>query len=109
RLARKNGIRYAVKKDKATDPPTYYIFFKGKSAEVIEATLQLHVYADHGNVRKDVLRRRQRNRRKACSCCLVCIFSAYRNTFIPSFPFQQRINAEKSQFATKFNKKQQNM
>lgn len=24
RLARKNGIRYAVKKDKATDPPTYY-------------------------------------------------------------------------------------
>ena len=36
RLARKNGIRYAVKKDKATDPPTYYIFFKGKSAEVIE-------------------------------------------------------------------------
>ena len=40
RLARKNGIRYAVKKDKATDPPTYYIFFKGKSAEVIEATLK---------------------------------------------------------------------
>ena len=40
RLARKNGIRYAVKKEKATDPPTYYIFFKGKSAEVIEATLK---------------------------------------------------------------------
>ena len=40
RLARKNGIRYAVKKDKATQPPTYYIFFKGKNAEVIEATLR---------------------------------------------------------------------
>ena len=40
RLARKNGIRYAVKKDKQTSPPTYYIFFKGKSAEVIEATLR---------------------------------------------------------------------
>lgn len=40
KLARKNGIRYAVKKDKTTDPPTFYIFFKGKNAEVIEATLK---------------------------------------------------------------------
>ena len=40
RLARRNGIRYAVKKDKNTQPPTYYIFFNGKSAEVIEATLK---------------------------------------------------------------------
>ena len=36
RLARRNGIRYAVKKDKNTQPPTYYIFFKGKSAEVVQ-------------------------------------------------------------------------
>ena len=40
RLARKNGIRYAIKKDKSTTPPTYLIFFKGKDAEVIDATLR---------------------------------------------------------------------
>ena len=38
KLARKNGIRYAVKKDKSTSPPTYFIFFKGKNAEVIDNT-----------------------------------------------------------------------
>ena len=52
--------------------------------------LQLHVYADYGDIRKDVLRR-QRNRRKACSCCMVCIFSAHWNTFISPFPFQKKI------------------
>lgn len=40
RLARKNGIRYAIKKDKSTSPPTYIIFFKGKNAEVIDNTLK---------------------------------------------------------------------
>lgn len=40
RLAKKNGIKYAMKKDKSTDPPTYYIFFKGKNTEVIEHTLK---------------------------------------------------------------------
>ena len=40
KLARKNGVRYAVKKDKTTSPPTYYIFFKGKNAEVIDNTLR---------------------------------------------------------------------
>ena len=40
RLARKNGIRYAIKKDKSTSPQTYIIFFKGKNAEVIDNTLK---------------------------------------------------------------------
>ena len=40
RLARKNGVRYAIKKDRSTNPPTYLIFFKGKDAEVIDATLR---------------------------------------------------------------------
>lgn len=40
KLARKNGIRYAVKKDKSTSPPTYFIFFKGKNAEVIDNTIR---------------------------------------------------------------------
>ena len=29
-IARKNGVKYAIKKDKTTVPPTYYIFFKAK-------------------------------------------------------------------------------
>ena len=67
-------------------------FFTGLSMQVAQSTaddtrivlLQLHVYADYGNVCKDVLRRR-RYRRKARSCCVVCIFSARRNTLISSF------------------------
>jgi hypothetical protein len=40
RIARKNGVRYAIKKDKGTTPPTYYIFFKAKDVDVIDATLR---------------------------------------------------------------------
>ena len=46
--------------------------------------LQLHVYADNGNVLKDVVWR-QRPRRKACSCCMVCVFSSCRDTIFSSF------------------------
>ena len=51
---------------------------------------QLYVYADYGNVRKDVLWRR-RNRWEDCSCCVVCIFSACRHAFISSFPFREKM------------------
>lgn len=40
RIARKNGVRYAIKKDKATTPQTYYIFFKAKDVDVIDSTLR---------------------------------------------------------------------
>lgn len=40
RLAKKNGVRYAIKKDKSTTPPTFYIFFKSKDAEMIEYTMR---------------------------------------------------------------------
>ena len=30
RIARRNGVRYAIKKDKSTTPPTYIVFFKAK-------------------------------------------------------------------------------
>ena len=46
--------------------------------------LQLYVYADNGNVLKDVVWR-QRPRRKACSCCMVCVFSSCRDTIFSSF------------------------
>lgn len=40
KLARKNGVRYAIKKDKSTTPPTYIIFFKAKDGEVIDRTMK---------------------------------------------------------------------
>ena len=40
RLARRNGVRYAIKKDRSTTPPTYIVFFKAKDGEVIDRTLK---------------------------------------------------------------------
>lgn len=40
KLARRNGVRYAIKKDKSTTPPTYIVFFKAKDGEVIDRTMQ---------------------------------------------------------------------
>lgn len=40
KIAKKHGVRYAIKKDKSTSPPTYFIFFKGKDAEVINSALR---------------------------------------------------------------------
>ena len=40
RIARRNGVTYAIKKDKTTYPPTYYIFFRARDADVIETTLK---------------------------------------------------------------------
>ena len=40
RLAKRNGVKYAIKKDKSTNPPTFYIFFKSKDSEMIEYTLK---------------------------------------------------------------------
>ena len=40
KLARKNGVRYAIKKDKSTVPPTYIIFFKAKDGEMIDRTMK---------------------------------------------------------------------
>ena len=39
KYARKYGVKYAIERDKATNPPTYYIFFKAKDAEVINCAL----------------------------------------------------------------------
>jgi hypothetical protein len=35
RVARKYNVDFAVKKDKTVDPPKYFVFFKGKDADVI--------------------------------------------------------------------------
>ena len=40
RIARRNGVRYAIKKDKSTTPPTYIVFFKAKDGEVIDRTMK---------------------------------------------------------------------
>ena len=35
RCASKYNVDFSIKKDKTTDPPTYYAFFKGKDTDVI--------------------------------------------------------------------------
>ncbi len=40
RLAKKNGVRYAIKKDKSTSPPTYIVFFKAKDGEMVNRTMK---------------------------------------------------------------------
>ena len=40
KLARHNGVRYAIKKDKTTVPPTYIVFFRAKDAEMIDRTMK---------------------------------------------------------------------
>ncbi|MCR5391254.1 MAG: PcfB family protein [Lachnospiraceae bacterium] len=36
KLARHNGVRYAIKKDKSTMPPTYIVFFRAKYSKKID-------------------------------------------------------------------------
>ena len=40
KLARRNGVRYAIKKDRNTTPPTYIVFFKAKDGEMIDRTMK---------------------------------------------------------------------
>ena len=40
RYARKYGIDYALKKDKAADPPRYYVFFRARDVKTMEAAFK---------------------------------------------------------------------
>ena len=40
RYARKYGVNYALKKDKAKNPPVYLVFFKGRDQGAIEAAFR---------------------------------------------------------------------
>lgn len=40
RIARKYGVDYAVKRDRASDPPKFLIFFKGRDNDAITAAFQ---------------------------------------------------------------------
>ena len=39
KIARKNGMRFAISKDKSTNPPTYVVYFKARSGEAIDQTV----------------------------------------------------------------------
>ncbi len=43
RIARKYGVDYAIKRDKANDPPRFLIFFKSRDADALTAAF--HEYA----------------------------------------------------------------
>ena len=40
RYARKYGIDYALKKDKAADPPRYFVFFRARDVKTMEAAFK---------------------------------------------------------------------
>ena len=40
RIARKYGVDYAVKRDRANDPPRFLIFFKSRDADALTAAMQ---------------------------------------------------------------------
>ena len=40
RIARKYGVDYAIKRDKANDPPRFLIFFKRREADALTAAMQ---------------------------------------------------------------------
>ena len=40
RYARKYGIDYALKKDKAADPPRYFVFFRARDEKTMEAAFK---------------------------------------------------------------------
>ena len=40
RIARKYGVEYAIKRDKANDPPRFLIFFKSRDADALTAAMQ---------------------------------------------------------------------
>ena len=40
RIARKYGVDYAIKRDKANDPPRFLIFFKSRDADALTAAMQ---------------------------------------------------------------------
>ena len=39
-IARKYGVDYAIKRDKANDPPRFLIFFKSRDADALTAAMQ---------------------------------------------------------------------
>ena len=40
RIARKYGVDYAIKRDRANDPPRFLIFFKSRDADALTAAMQ---------------------------------------------------------------------
>ena len=40
RIARKYGVDYAIKRDKANDPPRFLVFFKSRDADALTAAMQ---------------------------------------------------------------------
>ena len=40
RIARKYGVDYAIKRDKANDPPRFLVFFKSRDTDALTAAMQ---------------------------------------------------------------------
>lgn len=60
KVARKYGIQYSLKKDKATTPPTYLVFFRAKHNDVMTAAFKEYSNVALPETRKASIRKRLR-------------------------------------------------
>ncbi len=58
KYARKYDIDYCLKKDKAAEPPRYYVFFKAKDVDVITAAFKEYSGAQLNKPKKPSIRKR---------------------------------------------------
>jgi hypothetical protein len=60
RVARKYGIDYSLKKDASESPPRYFLFFKAKDAEVMNAAFKAFVGKEMNKQKKPSIVKRLR-------------------------------------------------
>ena len=58
KVARKYSIDYSLKKDKSKDPPRYYVFFRAKDVEVMNAAFKEYAGASLKKTKKVSLRKK---------------------------------------------------
>lgn len=67
RVAKKYNVDFAVKKDKTTSPPKYYVFFKGRDADVIAQAFKEFVYGNEKKKGRVSVREKLKHFREAAS------------------------------------------
>ena len=60
RYARKYGIDYSLKKDKASEPPRYVVFFKARDVDTMKAAFKEYTQFELNKEKKPSLRKNLR-------------------------------------------------
>ena len=67
RVAKKYNVDFAVKKDRTTSPPKYYVFFKGRDADVVAQAFKEFVYGNEKKKGRVSVREKLKHFREAAS------------------------------------------